>query len=171
MLLPHTDNEVKAFVADESPDVVLLNHDRRKERENLFVEEIAHERLVERQRAAVLVQMDVLPLQFRQNRLAEDALELALLAVHFARDLGQRRLRLFRTLLRVVLLQNHAPVFRHADFVKLLHVRRVDGKELNALVDRQRCILRLHQHAIVERKPTHIALKVSIFIFHDTVRF
>ena len=85
------------------------------------------------------------------HHLPVDALVLLLLAVHLAGDVCQNSFRLRRALFGIILLEDDSAVLCHADFIKLFHVGGVDREELDALIDRQRAVFCLHQHAIVER--------------------
>ena len=65
-LLYHPDNQVKTAVAYKRTDISRLYHHRRKEGEDLFVKEVVHKFFMERFRIAVLVQIDILPVQLLQ---------------------------------------------------------------------------------------------------------
>ena len=108
---------------------------------------------------AVLVEVDVLPVQFLQH-FGEYTIIFALLPVHLFRDLGKRLFRLRPALFGEILFHDHPPVLGNPYFVKLFEIGRIDRKKLDTLIDRERFILRLQQNAIVEGQPANIALKV-----------
>lgn len=65
-LLDHTDHQVQTAVADKGADIPRLYHNGRKKRKDLFIKEVMNELFVERFGVAILIQVNILPVQFGQ---------------------------------------------------------------------------------------------------------
>ena len=118
-----------------------------------------HEFLMKRFRPAVLIQVNILPVQLLQH-FGEYAIVFALLPVHFLRDFGKRLFRFRPAFFGEILFHDHPPVLGNPYFVKLFEIGRINRKKLDTFIDRERFIFRFQQNAIVEGQPANIALKV-----------
>ena len=130
-----------------------------EKREHLFIEKVMHEFFMKRFRPAVLIQVNILPVQFLQY-FGEYAIVFALLSVHLFRDFGKRLFGFRPAFFGEVLFHDYSPVLGNPYFVKLFEIGRIDRQELDTLIDRERFILRFQQNAIVEGQPANITFKV-----------
>ncbi len=158
-LFHHPDNQIKTAVTYERTDIPRLYHDWRKERKHLFVEKIMHKFLMKRFRPAVLIQINILPVQFLQY-FGEDTIIFALLPIYLFCDFGKCLFSFRSAFFGKVLFHDHSPMLGNPDFVKLFEIGRIDRQKLDTLIDRERFILRLQQNAIVKGQPANITFKV-----------
>ena len=143
--------KVKAVVAQEGDDLVLAHRYGREIRENLFAEEASQELFMERLHVAALVENYVMLPQCGQYLLFVDADAFFQLAVHLFVDFGYQLYGGLHALLVAMRgAGGNGLVVGHAYLVELFQVGRVYGYEVDALVQRQRVVLCLQQHPVVE---------------------
>jgi len=110
---------------------------------------------------------DDMPLTQGGNELALiDAHAVLELHVHLVGDLVDELVGLGGRHVVAVSARGHGTVFGHAYLIEFLEVGGIDGYEMDTFVEGERVVVGLHQHAVVEREPTDIALEICIIVFH-----
>ena len=117
-----------------------------------------------------LIKNDVIPPKFRQNTFLKDSNTVFQLLVHLISNADNQFCCFFLRHVLAISPSCHRLMLSHTYLIKLFQIGRIDGNEVDAVVQRNRSVGCLQQHTIVERQPTDIAIEISIIVFHRWFR-
>ena len=164
--------EIQAVGPEEHLYTSTAHRYRLQVRENLFAKIVSHKFMMPFFHLLLaLVEHNPVPLQIRQNAVLENTDSVFQLSVHLIGYLPYQFMCLLWSLLLTISPTCHSLMFRHTYLIEFLQIGRVDGHEIDTVVQRDRSISCLHQHPMIERQPTDVTVEISIVAFHTCLRF
>src|SRR5690606_16589952 len=168
--LPELDGEVEPAVLEERrrPGGSAREDDGVEERGHLLAEEGVEEGGLRLGEAALVVEVEAVAGEAREDGVAEDGAEALLLRRHALVDHVEEGGGVEVELPPLLLLETQERAEAgHAHAEELVEVRGEDGEEVDALVERDPRVLGLLEHALVEGDPRELAVVPRRVGCHD----
>ena len=147
----HFDGQVEPVVAQERDDVVFQYQHRLQEREYLFFKEVTHLVPVALLDFLLMVQHHTLALEFGDDVVEKEFVEVVDLLVDFPVNRLQGTLGLLLLLVAFRRVRQNLVILRNPHAIKFLLIRLVYRQKPDAVEQRHRLVHGLHQYPVIER--------------------